>query len=134
MEIAEAIEAKKALISVDINKTNDPILGASFTTDLTPRRSFFDMLFGNSPSFRVTYTININMSVSDPTFLDVNGNKFYPSLERVIGHELGHLYIALSNNFVGGSYDAAVGIENEIAVQLDSSAPIRHPTLGHSRF
>ncbi len=60
-------------------------------------------------------------------FTDVNGQSFTPSIERILAHELGHmyLYVGRKNMADKADYHKAIDYENIIARELDPEAPIR---------
>lgn len=99
--------------------------------------SFIKRLTGFGKNAEITYTLQVTLDINHPDqlFYDVNGKEFQPSIDRVLGHELGHAFILAKDGVVGFYQNqiGAVNIENEIALDLDKGAPIRHPTLGHGR-
>ena len=127
--IAE-IEKSKIISKVSLweSKSLDNL---ALTSVHTPPSSVFEMLFG----VEETYSINIryNMSFAQPTFVSIDGTDFQPDLTRVLAHELGHVYVLATQGAVSWrtNQEEAIRIENTISRQIDPTAPIRHPTLGH---
>jgi len=132
-EILAALETNEEISRVRI-RINERLAGPGSTSIMRdPRPGLFRRLFGG---WRQTYSINIELNPSAPNghFIDIDGNAFMPSPARVLGHELGHADIfSRGGGYVAFSRDqqGAIRIENTIARQLDPSAPLRHPTLGH---
>jgi len=88
--------------------------------------------FWKSPT-RIDISIvqtKINMNVSDPSLIAVDGSKFNPSLTRIVAHELGHAY-NFSRHGSGNYRHNSIKIENTIMQQLDPNSTVRHQSLGH---
>jgi RHS repeat-associated protein len=90
--------------------------------------SLWDRLMGRHDPLSVTVVVTVDPNAT-VTFTDADGQSFRPSTLRLLAHELGHAYTwhVTRGNLVAYrlAYDAAIGIENAIARQLDPKAPIR---------
>ncbi len=92
-----------------------------------------DLLLGKDPNYAYAIKITINMGVDDPTLVKVDGSDFFPTLERIVAHELAHAYMFSTGGLVllRLNQEGVVEIENKIAKELDPDSPTRHPNKGH---
>jgi RHS repeat-associated protein len=118
-----------------IRAGSDPSGGSTQPIPSGAQPSVFERMLGKqSPPENILITINSTV-ISQPgySFVDIAGQEFHPSVERVLGHELGHAFIWTDQGPVQfrANQTGAVGIENRIARELNPNAPLRHPTQGH---
>jgi hypothetical protein len=120
-----------------IRTGSDPSGGSAQPVAGGPQPSVFQRMLGKEgPPDNMVITVNVPLaSRPNYTFVDLQGKDFHPSLERVLGHELGHAFIWATEGPVQliANQPGAVRIENQIARELNPNSPVRHPTQDHGR-
>ena len=90
--ILKEIESNPQIRKISIYEGGDD-LGLTKPKVLTPRRSLLEILLGKEVDDIYVFEISINMSVDNPSLISVDGSRFIPTLDRIVAHELGHVYI-----------------------------------------